>query len=71
MAEDKKEELLEIINTMSYVGRINIWHYHTWWVEKTKQIFTYLKERVIKKVQGWKGRFLSQAGRQVLTKSVL
>ena len=33
--------------------------------------FNYIKERVWRKFQGWKGKLLSQAGREVLIKSVI
>ena len=36
-----------------------------------KQNFIYLKERVWKKLQGWKEKILSQVGREVLIKSVI
>ena len=36
-----------------------------------KQIFIYIKERVWKKLQWWKEKLLSQAGREVLIKSVI
>ena len=36
-----------------------------------KRSFIYLKERVWKKLQGWKEKLLSQAGREVLIKSVI
>ena len=36
-----------------------------------KQSFIYIKERVWKKLQGWKERLLSQAGREVLIKLVI
>ena len=36
-----------------------------------KQGFTYIKERIWKKIQGWKVKLLSQAGREVLIKSVI
>ena len=35
------------------------------------QIFAYLKEQVWKKLQGWKGRMLSRAGKEVLIKTVV
>ena len=36
-----------------------------------KQSFIYLKERVWKKLQGWKEKIISQAGREVLIKSII
>ena len=36
-----------------------------------KQSFIYIKERVWKKLQGWKEKLLSQAGREVLIKAVI
>ena len=36
-----------------------------------KRRFIYIKERVWKKLQGWKEKLLSQAGREVLIKSVI
>ena len=34
------------------------------------QTFAYLKDSVLKKLQGWKGRMLSHAGKEVLIKAV-
>ena len=36
-----------------------------------KASFNYLKERVWRKLQGWEGKLLSQAGREVLIKAVI
>ena len=36
-----------------------------------RQGFAYIKERIWKKIQGWKEKLLSQAGREVLIKSVI
>ena len=36
-----------------------------------KQSFSYIKERVWKKLQGWKEKLLSQAGKEVLIKFVI
>ena len=36
-----------------------------------KQSFVYIKERIRKRLQGWKEKLLSQAGREVLIKSVI
>ena len=35
------------------------------------QTFSYLKDRVWKKLQGWKGMMLSRAGKEVLIKVVI
>ena len=34
------------------------------------QAFSYLKDRVWKKIQGWKGQLLSRAGNEILIKAV-
>ena len=36
-----------------------------------KASFNYIKERVWKKIQGWKEKHLSQAGREILIKAVV
>lgn len=36
-----------------------------------KQSFIYIKERIRKNLQGWKEKLLSQAGREVLIKSII
>ena len=36
-----------------------------------KSSFNYIKERVWRKLQGWEGKLLSQAGREVLIKSII
>ena len=33
--------------------------------------FNYIKERIWRKLQGWEGKLLSQAGREVLNKAVI
>ena len=42
-----------------------------WWVEKKKESFIYIKERIWGKLQGWKDKLLSQAGREVLLKAIV
>ena len=36
-----------------------------------KASFSYIKERVWRKLQGWEGKFLSQAGREVLIEAIV
>ena len=35
-----------------------------------KSSFSYIKERMWRKLQGWEGKLLSQAGREVLIKAI-
>ena len=35
-----------------------------------KESFTYIKQQVWKRIQGWEGKLLSQAGREILIKVV-
>ena len=37
---------------------------------KKKESFTYIKQQVWKRIQGWEGKLLSQAGREILIKAV-
>ena len=39
--------------------------------KKKKASFNYIKERVWSKLQGWKEKLLSQAGREILLKAVV
>ena len=36
-----------------------------------RQVFSYIKERVIKRLSNWKEKLLSNAGKEVLLKSVV
>ena len=36
-----------------------------------KQVFDFVKEKVRKKVQGWKNKLLSRAGKEILLSSVV
>lgn len=40
-------------------------------VRSKKAIFSSLKDRIWKKLQGWKEKFLSRAGKEILIKSVI
>ena len=55
----------EIMQYNKYLG-------HPSFVGKGKKAsFSYIKERVWQKLQGWEGKLLSQAGREVLIKSAI
>ena len=49
----------------------NIWVYHLLLGGKKKACFNQIKERIWKKMQGWKERLLSQAGKDVMIKAVI
>ena len=38
---------------------------------RKKEGFNFIKEKIWRKLQGWEGKLLSQAGREVLTKAVI
>ena len=38
---------------------------------KKKESFNFIKEKVWRKLQGWEGKLLSQAGREILIKAVI
>ena len=55
----------EIHHYEKYLGLPSL----TGWGKKAS--FNYIKERVWRKLQGWEGKLLSQAGREVLIKAVI
>ena len=58
-------EVPEILQYEKYLGLPSL-------VGKNKKAsFNYIKERVWKKIQGWKEKLLSQAGREILIKAVV
>lgn len=64
---DKLQLLLRmpsVVNPGNYLGVPTIWG------SSKKAALAYVKDRVFAKVQGWKQRFLSQAGMEVLIKAV-
>ncbi|CAH9057532.1 unnamed protein product [Cuscuta epithymum] len=40
-------------------------------VGRKKEILSYIKERVLKRIQSWNNRYLSKAGREILLKTVI
>ena len=58
-------EVPKILQYEKYLGLLSL-------VGKNKEVnFNYIKERVWKKIQGWKEKLLSQAGREILIKAVV
>lgn len=43
----------------------------SWWGDRRSRLFNIIKNRVAKKVQRWKEKLFSQAGKEVLIKSIL
>ena len=52
------------LNTRRYLGLLSLIR------NKKKMVFNHVKERVWKRVQGWRNRPLSRAGREVLIKLI-
>jgi hypothetical protein len=49
----------------------NIYGSQLWWEDKKTRTFASLVSRVRKKLEGWKEKFLTQAGNEVLLKEVV
>lgn len=71
IAEETKEEII------NFLGVLEIKEYEKYLGlpvvvgRKKKASLNYIKERVWNKLQGWKERLLSQAGRVVLLKAIV
>ena len=49
----------------------SIWGYLLWWEKNKRARLNYIKERAWNKLQEWKEKLLSQAGKEVLLKPVI
>lgn len=71
IAEETKEEIINFLGVLEikeyekYLGLLVVVG------RKKKASLNYIKERVWNKLQGWKERLLSQAGRVVLLKAIV
>lgn len=45
--------------------------FQLWWEDTKKDLLSFIKERVLFKIKCWKDKFLSQAEKEILLKSVL
>jgi hypothetical protein len=57
-------EVREVMGTSRYLGMPSMIG------RNKKALFCYLKDRMWKRIQGWSGKHLSKAGKEVLVKSV-
>ena len=48
----------------------SIWVYHPWWGTNKRNTFNDVKDKLRKKLAGWKEKLLSKAGKEVLIKAV-
>ena len=70
VSEDLKSNISNILgvhaplNTGRYLGLPSLIG------RNQKVIFAFLRERMLKRIQGWQSKLLSQAGKEILTKTV-
>jgi hypothetical protein len=66
-----QEDLSRIMGVNHVLGTRNYLGLPSMIGRKKKQIFSYLKDRVWKHINSWRGRSLSRAGKEIMIKSVL
>ncbi|MCI14198.1 RNA-directed DNA polymerase (Reverse transcriptase), partial [Trifolium medium] len=66
-----KEDLSRIMGVRHVLGTGNYLGLPSMVGRKKKDIFAYIKDRVWKRINSWRGRALSKAGKEIMIKSVL
>jgi hypothetical protein len=66
-----QEDLSRIMGVRHVLGTSNYLGLPSMIGRKKKDIFAYIKDRVWKRINSWRGRALSKAGKEVMIKSVL
>ena len=69
--ESNKAEILRILGGMKQVDQSKYLGLPMVIGRSKRQVFNYIKEKVMGKIKGWKEKLLSQAGKKVLLKSVI
>ena len=71
MREDKKGEVLEVLEEMQQVQLSRYLGLPVVIGRSKKQLFSYIKEKVMNRLKGWKEKQLSPAGKEVMLKFVI
>jgi hypothetical protein len=66
-----QEDLSKIMGVRHVLGTGNYLGLPSMIGRKKKEIFAYIKDRIWKRINAWRGRMLSRAGKEVMIKSVL
>jgi hypothetical protein len=66
-----QEDLSKIMRVKHVLGTGNYLGLPSMIGRKKKEVFAYIKDRIWKRINSWRGRSLSRAGKEVMIKSVL
>ncbi|MCI08577.1 RNA-directed DNA polymerase (Reverse transcriptase), partial [Trifolium medium] len=66
-----QEDLSKIMGVRHILGTGNYLGLPSMIGRKKKEVFAYIKDRIWKRINSWRGRALSRAGKEVMIKSVL
>nr|XP_027122107.1 uncharacterized protein LOC113739060 [Coffea arabica] len=68
---EEKVEILRILGGMQQVRQSKYLGLPMVIGRSKRQVFNYIKEKVLRRLKGWKEKLLSQAGKEVMLKSVI